>query len=99
MSHKLLHRFQANNGYYNAFPEPFTDAFTQNSGEFRYLAAVYPIIEFEFVQDYEKRKRSERFVTMIQQQSLRGLPGISQWRYSRKFDFIGESTIKAEVYQ
>src|SRR5947207_15548422 len=87
MSHKLLQRLQGNNGYYNALPNPFSDCFTQKSyngrdfRDFRYLAAMYPVIDFEFVAGYENRKRSERFITSVQQQNRKGFPAICQWRY------------------
>lgn len=105
MSHTLLQRFQANDGYHNVFPDPFADSFVQKTHDFRdfrYLAAMYPVIDFEFVLDYERRKKSERFVTLMQQQTLRdskGIPAISQWRYSRKFDFAEESTLRTESFQ
>lgn len=105
MSYTLLQRFQANSGYHNVFPDPFADSFVQKAHDFRdfrYLAAMYPVIDFEFVLDYEKRKKSERFVTFMQQQTLRdskGIPSISQWRYSRKFDFAEESTLRTEPFQ
>jgi hypothetical protein len=105
MAHTLLQRFQANNGYHNVFPDPFADYFVQkahDSRDFGYLAAMYPVIDFEFVVDYEKRKKAERFVTFMQRQTLsesKGIPSISQWRYSRKFDFSDESTLRTESFQ
>jgi hypothetical protein len=105
MAHTLLHRFQAHNGYHNVFPDPFADYFVQkahDSRDYCYLAAMYPVIDFEFVVDYEKRKISERFVTSMQRQTLsesKGIPLISRWRYSRKFDFAEESTLRTESFQ
>lgn len=103
MAHKLLHRFQGNNGYHNVLPDPFADSFTQKSydgrgiQDFRYFAAMYPVIEFEFVA--ESRKTAEKFITSMQQQSRKNFPAISQWRYSRKFDLAEESNLRAEVFQ
>lgn len=100
MSHKLLQRFQGGNGFYNAFPTPFTELFFQQSfdgGVYEILATIYPVIEFEFVSDYEKRKRAEKVVSKMQPQSPKAYPVISQWRYSRKFDFVGESQLSAEL--
>lgn len=105
MSHTLLRHFQANDGYYNIFPDPFADSFVQKTHggrKFRFLAAMYPVIDFEFVVEYEKRKKSERFVTFMQQQppgKRKDIPLISRWRYSRKFDFAEESTLRAEPFQ
>jgi hypothetical protein len=95
MAHNLQ-CFQGNNGYYNVLPSPFQTSFTPKSfdgqgiPDFRYLGAMYPVIDFEFVADYEKRKRLERFITSMQHQNLKNFPAISQWRYSRKFDFTEE---------
>jgi hypothetical protein len=71
MAHNLQ-CFQGNNGYYNVLPSPFQTSFTPKSfdgqgiPDFRYLGAMYPVIDFEFVADYEKRKRLERFITSMQ---------------------------------
>jgi hypothetical protein len=105
MAHKLLHRFQGNNGYHNVLPDPFADSFTQKSydgrgvRDFRYFAAMYPVIEFEFVADYKSRKMTEKFITSMQQQNRKNFPTISQWRYSRKFDVAEESNLRTEVFQ
>ncbi|OCL02047.1 hypothetical protein AOQ84DRAFT_383087 [Glonium stellatum] len=104
MSHNLL-RLQGGDGFYNALPTPFTDFFVQkmynrrDSCDFRYLAAMYPIIDFELVVDYEKRKRMEKFIALMQQQNCKSFPAITQWRYSRKFDFAEESQLRAEPFQ
>jgi hypothetical protein len=104
MAHSLQ-CFQRNNGYYNVLPSPFANSFTPNSFDgqglldFRYLATMYPVIDFEFVADYEKRKRLERFITSMQHQNPKNFPTISQWRYSRTFDFIEESQLRAESSQ
>jgi hypothetical protein len=104
MAH-TLQCFQGNNGYYNVLPSPFANCFTPKSfdgqglRDFRYLAAMYPVIDFEFVADYEKRKRLERFITSIQHQNRKIFPAISQWRYSRTFDFTEESQLRAELSQ
>jgi hypothetical protein len=104
MAH-TLQCFQGNNGYYNVLPSPFANSFTPKSfggqglRDFRYLAAMYPVIDFEFVADYEKRKRLERFITSMQHQNPKLFPTISQWRYSRTFDFTKESQLRAELSQ
>ena len=100
MAHKLLHRFQGNNGYYNVLPTTFFDSFTHPSHtghSVRYFAAMYPVIELEFVSDYENRKKTELFITSLQEQKRRNLPAISQARYARKFDLKEESILEAEV--
>ncbi|KUJ16671.1 uncharacterized protein LY89DRAFT_684771 [Mollisia scopiformis] len=103
MAHKLLHRLQGNSGYFNALPNPYTDSFTQKTYDgrsvraFQYFAALYPVIEFQFVDDYNNRKATEKFITSIQKQDLKGFPTISQGRYSRKFDLAEESKFRSTV--
>jgi len=86
-------------------PNPFADSFTQktndgrNIRDFRYFAALYPVIEFEFAADYERRKTTERFIASMQRQNRKNFPAISQWRYSRKFDLAEESHLRATVFQ
>ena len=96
MPYTLLQRFQGTHGYFNAFSAPFADVFVQNSynGQtHEYYAAMYPVIEFEHLGEYESRKRSERFISSIQRQKPQDFPKLSQWRYSRRFDFAEESQL------
>ncbi|MCJ1384721.1 hypothetical protein MMC17_007839 [Xylographa soralifera] len=98
MSHKLLSYFQGSRGHYNTSAVPFTELFRQRSydgGEFAYFAALYPVVNFEFTTDYEARKRSERLVALMQVQDRTKYPKISQWKYSRRFDFADENHHRA----
>ena len=93
MSYKLVQHFQCGNGYYNSFATPFTKLHFQpsfNEEGFEVLTAMYPVIEFEVLDEYMKRKRTEKLISMIQGQNRASYPVISQWRYSRKFDFLDE---------
>ncbi|MCJ1397255.1 hypothetical protein MMC11_000447 [Xylographa trunciseda] len=94
MSHKLLSYFQGSRGHYNTSAVPFTELFHQQSydgEEFEYFAALYPVMNFEFSADYEARKRSERLAASMQEQDRTKYPKISQWKYSRRFDFADEN--------
>ncbi len=100
MSHTILQHFQGTTGYYNTLPSPFADSFVQNSFDdrkFIFLAAMYPIIDFEFLIDYEQRKVSERSIFSVQRHGRNGFPAIAQYRYCRKFDFAEESQLRVEV--
>ena len=102
MAHKLHHRFRGNDGYYNVLPDPFADRVIQNlygAKQVRYLAAMYPVVEFEFVADYESRKKTERFITSMQHENFKNFPSISQWKYSRKFDLAGDSHLQDQGFQ
>ena len=102
MAHDILQHFQGTTGYYNTFPSPFADYFVQNSidnREHTFLAALYPIIDFEFLIDYEQRKVSERSVSSVQRHTRDDYPAIGQYRYCRKFDFAGESQLLVDLSQ
>lgn len=102
MSHTILQRFQGTTGYYNALPSPFTDSFVQKSfddREYTFLAAIYPIIDFEFLEDYEQRKLSERSIFSVQRHTRNIYPAIAQHRYCRKFDSAGESQRRVDLSQ
>ena len=93
MSYNLLPCFRGNAGYYNSFATPFANDITQRSyaGEdITYLAAVYPVIDFEFLHEYKARKLSEREILYMQRNGRTGFPAITQARYSRRFDFPEE---------
>ena len=101
MPYTLLQRFQGTHGYFNAFSAPFADLFVQksyNGQTYEYYAAMYPVIEFEYLGEYESRKRSERFISSIQQQKRQDFPKLSQWRYSRRFDFAKEGQFSADLF-
>ena len=101
MSSTLLTRFQGPAGYYNGMASPFADSFLQYSYDgtpFHYLAALYPVIELEYVSAYRTRKRSEHFVSLIQRQKRQTYPAITQWRYSRRFDFAEETQNRSGSY-
>ena len=102
MSHNILQHFQGTTGYYNTLANPFADSFVQNSldnHEYTFLAAIYPIIDFEFLIDYEQRKVSERSVSSVQRHNRNDYPTIGQYRYCRKFDFAGESQLGGNLSQ
>ena len=102
MSHNILQHFQGTTGYYNTLPSPFADFFVQKSfdnREYKFLAAIYPIIDFEFLIDYEQRKVSEKSVSSVQRHSCNDYPAIGQYRYCRKFDFAGESRLLVDLSQ
>ena len=102
MSHTILQHFQGTTGYYNNLPSPFADSFVQNSFDdrkFTFLAAMYPIIDFEFLIDYEQRKVSERSISSAQRHGRNGYPAITQHRYCRKFDFAEESQLRVKLFQ
>lgn len=101
MSSTLFTRFQGPAGYYNGMASPFADSFLQHSYDgttFHYLAALYPVIELEYVSAYRTRKRSEHFVSHIQRQKLQTYPAITQWRYARRFDFAEETQNRSGSY-
>ena len=96
MSHNVLQHFQGITGYYNTLPSPFTNSFVQSSFDDRnytFLAAMYPIIDFEFLINYEHRKLSERSILSVQRHGSNGYPFIAQYRYCRKFDFPEENQL------
>lgn len=96
MSHTILQHFQATTGYYNSLPSPFADSFVKVSFDDRkytFLAAMYPIIDFEFLINYEQRKLSERSILSVQRHGSNGYPFIAQYRYCRKFDFPEENQL------
>ena len=100
MSNKLSKYFQGPAGYYNGLVNPFTETFRQtlyNGKDFQYFAALYPIIDSEFATEYERRKMSEKCISLIQRQSIQACPAITQWRYSRRFDFAEESLHQSEL--
>ena len=100
MSHTILQHFQATTGYYNSLPSPFAESFVRNSFDDRkytFLAAMYPIIDFEFLIKYEQRKLSERSILSVQHHGPSGYPVISQYRYCRKFDFPEENQLGVEL--
>src|SRR5580698_8721713 len=100
MSNKLLSHFQGPAGYYNGLANPFTETFRQplyTGKDFQFFAALYPVIDSEFVTEYKRRKTAERVVSLIQRQSLRACPAITQWRYSRRFDFAEECQHQSEL--
>ena len=103
MSRKILQHFQGTTGYYNTLPSPFADCFVQNSfdnrRQYTFLAAIYPVIDFEFLKDYEQRKVSERSISSVQRHSRDEYPAIGRYRYCRKFDFAGESQPRVDSSQ
>src|SRR6266496_5140411 len=99
MSHKLLKYFQCNSGYFNRFSPPFTEELTLKTipnREFRFFAAVYPVISLDPLEAYLTRKTAERLIRKFQHQRRNLLPLISQWRYSKKFDVTEESRVPTE---
>lgn len=102
MSHTVLQHFQGTTGYYNTLPSPFADSFVQNSFDDRkytFLAAMYPIIDFEFLINYEQRKLSERSILSVQRHGPNGYPVIAQNKYCRKFDFPEENQLGVELFE
>ncbi|KAL9619189.1 MAG: hypothetical protein Q9160_006198 [Pyrenula sp. 1 TL-2023] len=101
MSSQLQNVFLGPQGYYNGLANPSTEKFEKqvyNGKRFRFLAAQYPVIEPEFTLEYERRKSSERCVSMIQRQSKQSFPAISQFKYARKFDLAEESLHQSYVF-
>lgn len=98
LSLHLRNLLQGPLGYHNALAVPFTEDFHPQDFKgkrFSYFAALYPVINYEFMVDYENRKRFERVVPHLQCQDRGGFPVISQSRYSRKFDFTDESLFQS----
>ena len=99
MSYNLLPYFRGTAGYYNSFPSPFTNHILQRSYvgmDITYLAALYPVVRFEHLDEYENRKKSERDIASMQQHGSTGFPAIAQARYSRRFDFPEEINLHAD---
>ena len=93
MSYNLLPYFRGTAGYYNSFANPFTNRILQRSyagTDLTYLAALYPVVKFEYLDEYESRKISERDISSMQRHGSTGFPAIAQARYSRRFDFPEE---------
>ena len=99
MSYNLLPYFRGTTGYYNSFASPFKKHIVQRSytgQDIAYLAAVYPVINFELLDRYETRKVFERETLFMQRNGRAGFPAICQARYSRRFDFPEEIRLRAE---
>jgi hypothetical protein len=98
MAQKLLNYFLCGPGFFNSLSPSFTKEFhlTLFDNQCRYFAANYPLIDFESVETYMTRKKSELVIREIQQQSRDLLPSIAQGRYSRKFDLAGETLFRRE---
>ena len=99
MSYNLLPYFRGTAGYYNSFASPFTDRILQRSYagmDITYLAALYPVVDFEYLDEYESRKISERDISSMQRHGGIGFPAIAQARYSRRFDFPRDITLHAD---
>lgn len=93
MSYNLLPYFRGTAGYYNSLASPFTSRILQRSYagvDITYLAALYPVVTFEYLDEYENRKISEREISSMQRHGGTGFPAIAHARYSRRFDFPGE---------
>ena len=100
MSHTILQHFKGMAGYYNTMPSPFAEAFVQTSFDDRkyiFLAAMYPIIDFDFLENYEQRKLSERSILSVQRHGPNGYPVIAENKYCRKFDFPEENQLSIEL--
>lgn len=96
MSNNLLQHLQGKSGFYNALPTPFMESFSQKSydgREFEIHASMYPVVNFEFLTEYENRKSTESSIRSMQRHGPAGYPAIAQSRYSRIFDFPGESQL------
>ena len=99
MSYNLLPCFRGTSGYYNSYATPFTKNIVQRSytgQNIVYLAAVYPVINFELLDRYETRKIFERETIFMQRSGRAGFPAICQARYSRRFDFPEDIRLRAE---
>ena len=93
MSYNLLAILRGSAGYYNALSNPVIKQFVQTSYDKHdafYVVAMYPVINFEHLAEYESRKSSELAVKAIQKHGSAGLPAIAQARYLRRFDFPSE---------
>ena len=100
MSYTLLPYFRGTAGYYNSLATPFTNHISQRSyigKDIAYLAAMYPVINLEFLKEYKARKVSERDISFMQRHGRTGFPAIAQARYSRRFDFPEEIQLRAEM--
>jgi hypothetical protein len=101
ISNQLLYHFQGPTGHYNGLASPFTEIFRRrlyDGKELPFFAALYPVIDSEFVNDYERRKTSEKCVSLIQRQTIQACPAITQWRYSRSFDFAEEGQHQSDLF-
>ena len=61
-----------------------------------YLAALYPVVKLEYLDEYENRKIFEREVSSMQRHGGSAFPAITQARYSRRFDFPEEIDLYAD---
>ena len=102
MSCELLPHFKGTTGFYNALSSPFTYCFSQPSydgTEFHYIAAMYPVVNFESLAEYNDRKASESDTFSMQKYGSSGLPTIARARYARRFDFPEELTLSRQDYE
>ena len=99
MSYDLLPYFCGAAGYYNSLASPFTNRILQRSYagmDITYLAALYPVVTFEYLDEYENRKISEREISSMQRHGGTGFPAIAHARYSRRFDFREEIALHGD---
>ncbi|KAG8531227.1 uncharacterized protein KY384_004585 [Bacidia gigantensis] len=88
--------FKGSAGFYNALPSPVITQFVQTSydkNDILYVVAMYPVVNFEYLADYESRKMFEIATNSIQKYGPAGLPTIAQPRYLRRFDFPSETNL------
>jgi hypothetical protein len=93
-----LRRFQTGPGFYNSLAPPFLDRYKLDPCG-AILVSAYPIVEFDYVDEYEGRKLSEKVAPYLQRQKATDLPSISQWRYSRRFDLVEDIPAAVDVFR
>lgn len=95
--HRLLSRFQTGPGWFNSLANPFIGLQQVQGVPEPVVVAMYPVVRFEFLSAYKRRKNAERLISHAQRHSPDSYPTIARWRYSRKFDTLKD--IKMTTYE